>query len=174
MDFHALFPLKEKSSWIYRTDRGFLSVAVTECQVVAGKNFFVTETRVDNELLQREKYLVDVDTFWLISRNFGSKVLVYDPPNPILVAPAEVGRIWEWKGTCGGQPLELKFAFTDTDVITVPAGRFPSLKMEIHEKGGQGEAHTERWYSFGIGVVLEKSVSDLMNFEVALESYKPG
>lgn len=174
MDFHALFPVKENSRWVYKTDRGNVTLEVAERQVVGGKNFYIVETRVDNQVLQREKYLVDVDSFWLISRSFGEQNYLYDPPNPILVAPPEVGRSWDWKGNCGGQTLEFYFSFTDKSVVRVPAGTFAAIKIEIEERGPLGTSRTARWYSQGVGMIAESSASDLMQFEAQLESYQIG
>jgi hypothetical protein len=171
LDFHSLFPLKENNRWIYQTEKGNISIQVTERQTVGPKNFFILETRVDEELIQREKYLVDLDAYWLISRTFGNKSLLYDPPNPILLAPAEVGKSWNWKGVVGEQNLELHFSFSDMGVIRVPAGTFHTIKLEIREEG-KGKSLTHRWYSPGIGIVQETAISDLMYYEAKLESYK--
>ena len=172
MDFHSLFPLKEENRWIYRTDRGSLSVQVTEKQVVGTKSFFILETRVDEELLQREKYLVDVDAFWLLSRTFGDHVFMYDPPNPILIAPADVGKAWDWKGNCGGQNVEFHFMYMEKNTIRVPSGSFPSVKVEIKEFGMGGKSNTTRWYSAGVGMIQESMISDQMQYEAELEAYK--
>lgn len=166
------FPMMKSNRWIYKTDQGSILLQVSHEEEVLGKRYFVLEAATDDETIQTEKYMLDQEALWLYSRSFGETIFFYDPPYPVIHFPLEVGKAWQWKGSCGTQPLELEFYVMAEEELEVPAGTFVARKVTVQEHSPLGGGSAIRWYAEGIGMVREEASSDLMEFSAELESYE--
>ena len=95
---------------------------------------------------------------------------LYDPPLPRVLRPVIPGTEWRWRGTYGppgrGRPL----AQTRTaapDRVTVPAGTFPAVRVEITEASDGLTRRWAEWHVLGVGAVRAEqgeTVSELVAF----------
>jgi len=86
------------------------------------------------------------------------EIVVFNPPWTYLDLPLYIGKTWDISGTmysdffCSppGEFFSYSAMVIDFQEVTVPAGTFPAVKVEISFGGGRVET---RWFSDGVGWV---------------------
>jgi hypothetical protein len=85
----------------------------------------------------------------------GSKDNGFDPPLPILKSPFDKDATWKWKGKYGENGRSQTRTIVGTEEITVPAGKFTALKVNVVEERDDTDHQFKRteWHVLNVGRV---------------------
>ena len=94
------------------------------------------------------------------------------PPKPILKTAPEAGDNWAWTGKgMMGTELTEKFSVLAFEEITVPAGKFKTVKVQSEAMTNNQKALKIYWYGAGVGLVKSYTESGPVKSTTELVSY---
>jgi len=165
------FPLRVGDSWTYRNteEGGYTFKVLSEDPQETGPVRYVVEFR-SGVIIQNTFSKV---SGWVLfhAENYpehdGLKA-TYDPPKQYLPNPLVAGQKWEWTGK---DPTQMehheKSRVVGLENVTVPAGKFRTMKVVTEVSGGAIPMTRTNWYADGVGLV--KSTTDGGNIKYGSE-----
>ena len=106
----------------------------------------------------------------------GGRKIMYQPPQPVLQFPLEVGKTWKWSGKFskllkGTQAYKVVGA----EEVEVPAGKFNALKIEVNVEiqdstGNVKTSKAVQWYAKDVGNVKIQASMNINGKEKAIIS----
>uniref|UniRef100_A0A832G8L3 DUF3108 domain-containing protein n=1 Tax=Ignavibacterium album TaxID=591197 RepID=A0A832G8L3_9BACT len=161
ISYKNYFPLDTDKVLVYNSDLG-----ETELTIKYQSEFYISEFRGE-DFLYRQKLKINNDGVFVDETYQKIKVLLfvnkeskynYDRLLPRIKYPFVVGQSWEWKGYEFNEDekysLNVKSVIEEKNLITIPAGKFETIKVITTIESSSGTKNTvTEWYSEGIGIV---------------------
>lgn len=170
------FPLSQGSEWTYAFGKDEVTFKVTGEETVDGKKCAIYEAVIKNIPSQKEYYYKTDKEVTSIMRSYanGQVKVKLEPPETIMKFPLKVGESWTWTGQMGNvEKVTFTFKVAKKEKITVPAGTFNAIKLDIEGTTPQGKSiNTERWYAPDVGMIKDASRFGPINITAELKSYK--
>jgi hypothetical protein len=154
------FPVAPGWVWTYRTHGGpDVIMRVSGRQTVEGHVCQIIETLVNGFVTQAECYRITADGVYAHQRSYPAGTVVLTPPQPVMTAPVEAGRVWRWNGRLANQDIAMDFTWAREERVTTPAGTFKTMQLYFATVSGSDmQLQTWRWFATGIGMVKEDTV----------------
>lgn len=172
------FPLNQGSEWVYVFGSDELTFKVTGEETVNGKKCSIYEAVMKGIPSQREYYQKTDKELIAVMRSYGNGQIKVNlnPPETLMKFPLKTGDSWTWSGQLGNtEKVTFNFKVSKKEKITVPAGTFNSIKIEINGSTQGGKSiSTERWYAPNVGMIKDISKFGPINLTAELKSYKIG
>jgi hypothetical protein len=96
----------------------------------------------------------------------------YEPPRKYLSNPLVAGQKWEWAGK---DPTQVEFHESShvvgSENVTVPAGKFRTMKVVTNITGASVPKITTNWYAAGVGLVKTVTEAGQMKYGAELTDY---
>lgn len=127
-----------------------------------GQRVAVVEWRLDQELAQRDFFLVTPEGVACVKRiqGFGEhmKEFVLTPPQLVAREGLAVGQEWTWEGKVNGVTSRQRFKVEAEETLETPAGTFQTLRLLLQFEGeDDSRGVTRRWLAPGVGIVKDES-----------------
>lgn len=164
------YPLKPGTKWFYdMTVNGQKIKAnnqVAKIETIDGKSLALVET-VINGMVAGSEHMTATDKGVFRHRAYGVEI---SPPVCVLKYPFKKDETWETDTTIGGQKVKVKSKAIGDEEITVPAGKYKTVKCEAETTLGPSQFTTTYWFAADVGVV--KQVATIMDKDITLELEK--
>ncbi|HMS53902.1 MAG TPA: hypothetical protein PKA27_00750 [Fimbriimonadaceae bacterium] len=144
-----LFPTKEGSQWVYETEQ--VTSQGTQVGEVIFKAVKVIPTGDGNKVqfeMENGGKVIDRQTWLINSKGIfqltsGPQQIPFDPPQPVLLFPAEQGRTFSWQGkgvTSGGQigTSTIKSTIMGPQEIDTGTGAMSGIAVQQTSEGKVG------------------------------------
>jgi hypothetical protein len=159
------YPLPTGATWRYEftanTGKGGFSNKVLSHKKEGATEVIDVELTAQNGSKTHQIYSKPPGWVLVHRQEFGAGAppMVFTPARQMLKNPLTAGETWKWSGTgMGGVQIEETNTVEGAEEITVPAGKFGTVRVKTQiVQGGQPVTKTW-WFAAGIGMV--KSVSD--------------
>ena len=164
-----LFPLEVGNVWTYKVsgqdDRFTIRVAAFE--KAGDYECFRLEATLRDKPVGTEHLLVAKNGVFR-ARTDKDDVT---PPVCILLLPIQKGSAWKGDYKLGGKAASAVFS-TNTETVTVPAGKFEavSVQADLTEMGGR--VRTTVWYAANVGVVKQTLEEGKRTLTLELEKFE--
>lgn len=159
--YNNYFPLNTNKILVYNSNLG-----ETELKVEKLSDFYITEFRGEDFIYRQKLQLKDDGVFvnetyqkikLLLFVNKESK-FNYDKLLPRIKYPFIPGQNWQWKGYEMNEneknSLDINAVVEEKKVITVPAGKFETIKVVTNIESSSGTKNTvTEWYAQDVGIV---------------------
>lgn len=166
-DDKDFFPTKKGTKWIYTAGDMEITVSVDGTEKVGDVECSILK-REFPDTTTREFYSVTEKGVSLHKIEAQQTMEFKDNAIPRVRFGTKKGDTWEWKAE--GQ--EGKYENAGEEEITVPAGKYKTLKIVVNAKGGGSEYKITRWYASGVGLIKEESVRGDQSFVMELKKFE--
>jgi hypothetical protein len=163
------YPLKVGTKWFYQVKTGNMDdkiiLQVAKKEKIDEKELFRLETVKDGNVLANE-HLSSSSKGVFRNRFNGAEA---SPPVQLLKYPIKAGETWKEVVTVAGQKIPMTCKVGQDDV-TVPAGKFKAVTVQIDAEVGDTKITTTYWFVQGKGPV--KQTADIAGTKVTMELEK--
>ncbi|MEJ5262196.1 MAG: hypothetical protein WHT45_05910 [Ignavibacterium sp.] len=158
---NSYFPLNTEKILVYDSNLG-----ETELIIEKQSDFYTTEFRGE-DFIYRQKLQLKDDGIFVNETYQKIKLIVffnkeskfnYDKLLPRIKYPFIPGQSWQWKGFEINEneknSLDIKAVVDEKILITVPAGKFETIKVITNIESSSGTKNTvTEWYAQNVGIV---------------------
>lgn len=161
-----LLPTGEGTTWEYESTETLTGAAPVRSvvtvragkQLLDGKELVKLETLSGNVVSKTELVRADENGVACLARSGkDGKIAKLNPPEPVIVAPLNVGATWDSSGEVAGIKMRQHFTVVAEENVTVPAGRFRAFHLQC-EDSSLMSIKLDRWFVPGTGFVKETAV----------------
>ena len=167
------YPLKPGTRWVYQVEANGKKVQLTnqisKLETIDGKSLALVESSVNGSITATE-HLTTTDKGIFRNRTNGVEI---SPPICLLKYPVTKGETWESEATLGNQQMKVKSKSVDIAEVTVPAGKYKAVRVDVEISVAGLNASFSYWFAPDVGVV--KQTTDLGGSKISaeLEKYEP-
>jgi hypothetical protein len=152
------YPLKPGTKWLYEMNANGQKVKVLNqvalIETLDGKSLAKIETVVNGEVTGTE-HVAATD-----KGVFRYRVKGVELPSPIclLKYPFKKNETWEMEATIGSEKLTVKGRAVDREELTVGAGKYQTLKVEVNTTVIGQQIISTYWFAPEVGIVKHTMV----------------
>jgi hypothetical protein len=138
-----------------------MEVYVTDPQSIEGRSVAALEWKLDQQLAQREFYIVEDGELQCVRRiqGYGANMKEWNlqPPQPCARETLAVGDTWTWEGNVNATAGNQTVTVLREERVSTESGRtFETLVVQIDFEGeDDSRGTTTRWLCAGVGIVRE-------------------
>ena len=168
-----LFPLKQKSKWVYKVADQEVVVEVNGTEKIGTDEFTKVETKVGGALKATELFQIKSDGVYRVK----VKEDKVEPPVKILALPPTKDATWKIDSKVGSQSVKGEFKIKDVkEPVTVPAGKFDAVVVDGPDFDIAGnKTSIKQWFVPGKGIVkLVFSIQGSTESVLELKEYTEG
>jgi hypothetical protein len=167
------YPLKPGTKWFYEVDADGqkikLNNQIAKVETIEGKSLAVVETVINGSVAGTEHITV-TDKGIFRHRTNGVEC---SPPVCLLKYPFKKDETWETDTTIGNETVKGKAKAVGSEEVTVPAGKYKTVKAEIETTFMGMQSTATFWYAPDVGVVKQTMVSMGKKISAELEKFEP-
>jgi hypothetical protein len=164
------YPLKPGTKWFYEMDADGqkikLNNQIAKLETIDGKSLAVVETVINGNVAGTE-HMSATDKGIFRHRANGVECT---PPVCLLKYPFKKDETWETDTTIGNETVKVKAKAVDSEEITVPAGKYKTVRAEVETTFMGMQFTATYWFAPDVGVVKQTMV--IMGKKIALELEK--
>jgi hypothetical protein len=164
------YPLKPGTKWIYQFEENGKKMEITsqvaKLETIEGKSLALIERLVGGDVKETE-HLTATDKGIFLNRRNGVE---HSPPVCLLQYPVKKGDAWESETTLGNQQMKVKSKSVDFEEVTVPAGKYKAVRVDVEIAVGGINANLTYWFAPDVGIVKQTNNGTKVSFE--LEKYE--
>jgi uncharacterized protein DUF3108 len=167
------YPLKPGTKWIYQVEANGKKVEVTsqiaKLETIEGKSLALVERLVGGDVKETE-HLTATDKGIFRNRANGVEL---SPPVCLLQCPVKKGDTWESETTLGNQQMKVKSKTVDFEEVTVPAGKYKAIRVDVEIAVAGLNANFSYWFAPDVGIVKQTTDLNGTKGSSELEKYEP-
>ncbi len=168
------YPLTLGTKWIYELrgdgQKKKLTNQVAKIETIDGKKLAVVETLMDGTVTGTAHIAV-TDKGVMCHRMNGVEL---SPPICVLKYPYKKDETWEVETTLGAEKMTVKMKAGDSEEVTVPAGKYKALKVDMDRTVAGMQASATSWFAPDVGVVKQTMAVGGSTATLELEKFEAG
>ena len=168
------YPLTLGTKWIYELraegQKKKLTNQVAKFETIDGKKLAVVETVIDGTVTGTAHIAV-TDKGVMCHRMNGVELA---PPLCVLKYPFKKDDTWEVETTLGAEKMTVKGKAVGTEEVTVPAGKYKAVKVELERTVAGMQVSATSWFAPDAGVVKQTMSSGGSTATLELEKFEAG
>ena len=162
-----ILPTEVGTTWQYdRTEqvgasaeRTSATLRIAGAEDFDGKQLLKFESAIANEQTKTELVSVEDAGVFCFRRTLpDGQTVSFDPPQPIVQAPLQVGAKWTFVDKVAGAETRQEFVVVGEEQLAVPAGKFRAFRVRCEQPWPVSIA-IERWFTPGTGLIKEITTS---------------
>jgi hypothetical protein len=168
------YPLKPGTKWFYELNANGQKIKlhnqVAAIETLDGKSLAKVETVIMDDIKATE-HMQTTDKGVFRHRINGIEL---SNPVCILKYPFKKNEAWEVETTVGAEKLTIKARAVGYEEITVPAGKYQTLKADVDTSVMGQQVKSTYWFAPEVGVVKQTMVIQGRDVTLELEKFEAG